>query len=148
MHKLQNKVAVVTGASKGIGAAIAAAFAAQGARVVVNYASSKAGADRVVQAITAKGGAAIAVQGDVFEEAAVAFGRVGEGQPPVRHPRRDQKYGVAAAVRRPVGILHLAVPAAERDFVVGPSAERHRECSAQVCERKDVDMAQPGVHVG
>ena len=71
MGKLTNQVAVVTGASKGIGAGIAKAFAAEGASVVVNYASSKEGADRVVQEITAKGGKAIAVQGDVSKQADV-----------------------------------------------------------------------------
>jgi len=65
MGKLQGKAAVVTGASKGIGAAIAKALAAEGASVVVNYASSKSGADAVVSAITKAGGKAIAVQGDV-----------------------------------------------------------------------------------
>jgi 3-oxoacyl-[acyl-carrier protein] reductase len=68
MGKLTNQVAVVTGASKGIGAGIAKAFAAEGASVVVNYASSREGADRVVQEITAKGGKAIAVQGDVSKQ--------------------------------------------------------------------------------
>jgi 3-oxoacyl-[acyl-carrier protein] reductase len=65
MSKLTGKVAVVTGASKGIGAAIATAFAAEGAAVVVNYASSREGADAVVAAVTAAGGKAIAVQADV-----------------------------------------------------------------------------------
>lgn len=65
MSKLAGKVAVVTGASKGIGAGIAKALAAEGAAVVVNYASSKEGADAVVDAITAAGGKAIAVKGDV-----------------------------------------------------------------------------------
>lgn len=67
MSKLQNKVAIVTGASKGIGAAIAIALAAEGAAVVVNYATSKAGADAVVAKIVAAGGRAVAVQGDVSE---------------------------------------------------------------------------------
>jgi 3-oxoacyl-[acyl-carrier protein] reductase len=83
MSKLAGKVAVVTGASKGIGAGIAKELAAAGAAVVVNYASSKEGADRVVAEITGSGGKAIAVQGDVskaadvqrlFAEAKKAFG--------------------------------------------------------------------------
>ncbi|HZZ17865.1 MAG TPA: glucose 1-dehydrogenase [Opitutaceae bacterium] len=85
MSKLSGKVAVVTGASKGIGAAIAKKFAKNGASVVVNYASSKAGADAVVSAITAAGGKAVAVKGDVSkaadakaiaEAAITAFGRL------------------------------------------------------------------------
>jgi 3-oxoacyl-[acyl-carrier protein] reductase len=83
MSKLAGKVAVVTGASKGIGAGIAKALAAAGAAVVVNYASSKDGAERVVAAIQENGGKAIAVQGDVskaadvqrlFAETKAAFG--------------------------------------------------------------------------
>ena len=62
--RLAGKVAVVTGASKGIGAGIAKQLAAEGAAVVVNYASSKEGADQVVNEIAARGGKAIAVQGD------------------------------------------------------------------------------------
>jgi len=69
MSALTGKVAVVTGASKGIGAAIAKALGAAGASVVVNYASSKSGADVVVEAITKAGGKAVAVKGDVSKTA-------------------------------------------------------------------------------
>jgi len=72
MNKLENKVALVTGSSQGIGAAIAKYFAAAGAKVVVNYASSKAAAEQVVNSIIEKGGEAIAVQADVSIEADVA----------------------------------------------------------------------------
>jgi 3-oxoacyl-[acyl-carrier protein] reductase len=85
MSRLQDKVAIVTGASKGIGAAIARRLADEGAAVVVNYASSKEGADRVVADIVRGGGKAIAVQANVakraeierlFAEAKKAFGRL------------------------------------------------------------------------
>src|SRR5271155_5362167 len=69
MAKLKDQVAVVTGASKGIGAGIAKALAAEGASVVVNYSSSKAGADKVVAEIVKNGGKAIAVQSDVSKQA-------------------------------------------------------------------------------
>jgi len=72
MGKLANQVAVLTGASKGIGAGIAKALASEDASVVVNYSSSKEGAGRVVQEITANGGRAIAVQGDVSKQADVS----------------------------------------------------------------------------
>lgn len=85
MGKLSGKIAVVTGASKGIGASIAEHLAAEGASVVVNYASSKSGADAVVKRIAEKGGKAIAVQADVsqpadikrlFAETRAAYGKL------------------------------------------------------------------------
>src|SRR5215469_14204841 len=83
--KLKGKVAVVTGASKGIGAGIAKEFATEGASVAVNYASDKQGADRVVDEIGKRGGKAVALQGNVakkadverlFTEAEKAFGKI------------------------------------------------------------------------
>lgn len=83
--KLKGKVALITGASKGIGAGIARAYANEGAAVVVNYATSREGADRVVTEITANGGRAIAIQANVenaadvkrlFEETVKAFGKL------------------------------------------------------------------------
>ena len=85
MSKLKNKVAIVTGASKGIGAGIAKAYGTEGASVVVNYSSDKEGADRVVNEIVANGGRAVAVQGNVsvpsdiknlFAETKKAYGKV------------------------------------------------------------------------
>src|SRR5438874_7009941 len=83
--KLNGKIAVVTGASKGIGAGIAKQFAAEGAAVVVNYASDKQGADRLVDQVSKGGGKAVAIQGNVakkadverlFAEAEKAFGKI------------------------------------------------------------------------
>jgi len=85
MSRLSNRVAIVTGASKGIGGGIATALGAAGARVAVNYSSDREGAERVAQAITDKGGEAIAVGDDVskaaevvrlFKEVYSAFGRL------------------------------------------------------------------------
>lgn len=85
MARLEGKVAIVTGASKGIGAAIAKGLAVEGAAVVVNYASNATDASRVVEEITSRGGRAIALQADVtsssdvdrlFKEATLAFGQV------------------------------------------------------------------------
>ena len=103
MSKLKGKVAVVTGASKGIGAAIAKALAAEGASVVVNYASSKAGADTVVAAITKAGGKAVAVGGDV-SKAAEAQGIIDAA---------IKNYGRLDILCNNAGIMDLMTPAAD-----------------------------------
>src|ERR1700730_16331577 len=105
MSRLSKKVAIVTGASKGIGGGIATALGAAGARVAVNYSSDREGAERVAQAITDNGGEAISVGADVskaaevarlFKEVDSAFGRTGRsGQQlwgvPLQRLRGDQR---------------------------------------------------------
>src|SRR5215467_11155356 len=103
MIELKGKVAVVTGASEGIGAAIAKGLGAAGASVVVNYSFSKEGADRVVADIKANGGNAIAVKGDVAKG--------GRHAPAVC---RNQK-GLRHA-RRACECWRLQVPSAGRDY--------------------------------
>src|ERR1700675_255547 len=117
MGKLSNKVAVVTGSSKGIGAGIAKGLAAEGAAVVVNYASSKEGAERVVSEIKAKGGKAIAVHGDVakakdvqrlFAETKKASGCAGEqcGRLRVCPPRAGYRATISPHVRHECSGAH------------------------------------------
>ena len=114
MGKLTNQVAVVTGASKGIGAAIAKALAAEGAAVVVNYASSKEGADRVVADITGKHGKAIAVHADLEP-------RVGPARPVRVVLRGGERVDADRAIGRPG---HRAVQQ-RRAQLVPAAAARH-----------------------
>ena len=116
MSKLTGKVAVVTGASKGIGAAIAKSLAAEGASVVVNYASSKAGADAVVAAIAAAGGKAVAV--------AATFPR-----PPRRRAlstRPSTNYGRLDILVNNSGVYEFAP-------IEGITEERSTGCSTSTC---------------
>ena len=105
MSRLSEKVAIVTGASKDIGAGIAAALGAEGARVVVNYSSDREGAERVAQVITDSGGQAIAVGADVSKAADVArlFKEVGQAEAFLLNPqpitaRTAYEWGVVAEV--------------------------------------------------
>ena len=93
--KLAGKVALVTGASKGIGAGIAAHLGAEGAAVVVNYSSSKEGADRVVQKITEGGGKAVAVQGQCRQSRPTFERLLAETKSAfrqARHPRQQRRH--------------------------------------------------------
>jgi NAD(P)-dependent dehydrogenase (short-subunit alcohol dehydrogenase family) len=112
MNRLFNKVAIVTGASKGIGGGIATALGAAGARVAVNYSSDREGAKRVAQAITDNGGEAIAVGADVskaadvarlFKEVQSAFGRldvlVNNAGIPLRRLRGDHRRELSAPLQ-------------------------------------------------
>ena len=92
-HKLSGKVAIVTGASKGIGASIAKHLAAAGAAVVVNYSSSKEGADKVVADIAAAGGKAIAVQANVANKPEIErlFAESKEAFWSTRHPGEQRR---------------------------------------------------------
>ena len=93
MAKLTGKIAVVTGASKGIGAGIAKELGAQGASVVVNYSSSKEGADKVVAAIVQAGGTAVAIGGSVAKptEIDTLFAEVKKTYGQDRHPRQQRR---------------------------------------------------------
>ena len=131
MDKLKDMVAIVTGASKGIGAAIARHLAAAGARVVVNYASSKEGADRVVADIERSGGTAVPLQADVakpadvsrlFAETERAFGRL------------DILVNNAGVYER--RILSLVLPHIQPMLAVSPAEPLHRRVdpdSGTVC---------------
>ena len=117
--QLEGKVAVVTGASKGIGASIALHLAAEGAAVVVNYASSKEGADRVVAEIARNGGKAVAVQANVAKQADIraALRRDEEGVRPARHPGQQRRHLRIRAAR---GRHRRALPQAVRPQRAGP----------------------------
>ncbi len=115
MSKLTGKVAIVTGASKGIGAGIAKSLGAEGASVVVNYSSSKEGADRVVAEIKAKGGKAIAVQGDVSKSADVTR----------LFAETKKAYGTFDVLVNNAGVYEFA-PARGRDGDGVPSRVQHQ----------------------
>ena len=155
MSTLKGKVAVVTGASKGIGAAIAKKLADDGASVVVNYASSKAGADAVVAAIEKAGGKAVAVQGRRFEGRRSQRHRRRRDREvrPARHSRQQLRH---LRVRRdresrrgelPQAVQHERARAPADDAGCGEASGRGREHHQHRLGRLDAaPAAERGLH--
>ena len=150
MNTLTGKVAIVTGASKGIGASIAKYLAAEGAAVVVNYSSSKTGADRVVSEIASNGGKAIAVQANVanepeiarlFAETKKAFGKL-----ELRYSALMARYGTVIEIAgRTIGAVAglVGLPLALVAVVTVASDHSHGELVLQTVERDAADLLGP-----